>query len=68
MLLKRVDAADQRRLARTGRPADHDPLAGVHRQIDVAQHVELAEPLVHPDDLDRDIGQDLHRPAAGGGL
>ena len=52
VLLQPVDAADHRRLAGAGRPADHDALAALDREIDVAQHVELAVPLVHADDLD----------------
>jgi hypothetical protein len=59
VLLQRVDAADQRRLARPRGAADHDPLA-LDRQVDVAQHVERAEPLVHAPDLDGDLVRDLH--------
>ena len=55
-VLQMVDAAQQRRLAAAGRPADDDALAARHFQIDVAQHVEFAEPLVQGDDLDRDFG------------
>ena len=54
MLLQPVDAADHGRFAGAGRPADHDALAAHHLEIDVAQHVEIAVPLVHADDLDRD--------------
>jgi hypothetical protein len=32
----------------------------VDRQIDVAQHMKSAVPLVHLGDLDRDLGRDLH--------
>jgi hypothetical protein len=46
VLLEPVDAADHRRLARSRRPADDDPLALLHLQVDVAQHVELPVPLV----------------------
>ena len=46
VLLQPVDAADERRLAGARRPADHDPLAARHPQVDVAQDVELAEPFV----------------------
>src|SRR5947207_4562641 len=46
MLLEPVDAADQRRLAGTGRPADHDPLAARDIEVDVAEHVKVAKPFV----------------------
>ena len=49
VLLQPVDAADHGRLAGAGRPADHDALAARDAQIDVAQHVEVAVPLVHAD-------------------
>jgi len=52
MLLEPVDAADQRRLARARRAADHDALALAHLQPDVAQHVELAVPLVDVVEVD----------------
>ena len=39
--LEPVDAADQRRLARARGPADDDPLAGAHRQVDVGQDLEV---------------------------
>jgi hypothetical protein len=42
-----VDAADHGRLARTGRPGNDDALAAHHLEVDVAQHVEIAIPLVH---------------------
>ena len=67
MFLQTVDAADQGRFARSRRAADHDALTLVDRQIDVLQHVELAEPLVHPDDLDRDLVADL-QPGTVDGL
>ena len=41
-----VDAPDQRRLAGARWATDHDPLAARHRQVDVAQDVEISEPLV----------------------
>ena len=47
-----VDAADERRFARARRPADDDALAAVDGEVDVAQDVELAEPLVHSLDPD----------------
>ena len=57
MLLEPVDAADHRRLARARGPADHDALAAHHLEVDVLQHVEIAVPFVHVDDLDRDVGR-----------
>ena len=56
VLLQAVDAADHGRFAGAGRPADDDALAARDAQVDVAQHVEFAVPLVHADDLDRDVG------------
>jgi hypothetical protein len=44
--LQRVDAADQRRFARARRAADHDALALGDIEVDVAQHVKIAVPLV----------------------
>ncbi len=65
MLFEPVDAADQRRLARPGRAADDDPFAAIDGQVDVAQHVERAEPLVHLGDLDSDLVGHLHRATRG---
>src|SRR5690606_40732438 len=51
--LEPIDAADQRRLPRARRPADHDALARLHRQVDAVQYLEAAEPFIdvfHPDD------------------
>jgi hypothetical protein len=56
VLLQPVDAADHGRLARPRRAADDDALAAHHLEVDVLQHVELAVPFVHADDLDGDIG------------
>src|SRR6185503_6665912 len=44
--LEPVDAADERGLAGTRRPADDDTLAAFDAQCDVAQDVEITEPLV----------------------
>ena len=41
-----VDAADHRRLAGAGRPADDDAFALFDIKIDVPQHMELAVPFV----------------------
>jgi hypothetical protein len=47
MFFQAIDAADQRRFARTRRAADHDALALGHREVDVAQHMEIvAVPFV----------------------
>ena len=46
VLLQPVDAADQRRFAGSRRAADHHPLALRDVEVDVAQHVDVAEPLV----------------------
>ena len=45
--LERVDAADQRALPRATRPADHDHFAAAHTKIDVVEHVQITEVLVH---------------------
>ena len=55
VLFQPVDAADQRRLAGTRRAADDDTLAPIDGQVDVAQDVERAEPLVHVVDVDGDL-------------
>lgn len=47
MLLQAVQTADGGGLARPGRPAQHDTLALPHGQVDVLEHMELPEPLVH---------------------
>jgi hypothetical protein len=57
VLLQAVDAADHGGLAGARGPADHDALALGHAQVDVAQHVEIAEPLVHPDHVDGDVAR-----------
>src|SRR5437660_1169438 len=42
-------------------------IAALDLQVDVAQHVKLAVPLVHADDLDGDlIGRRLHRRGGSG--
>ena len=53
MALQAVDAANQRRLARTRRPADHDSLTARHRQVDVSQCMKsVAIPLVDFGEVD----------------
>src|SRR6185437_7558876 len=52
MFLQAVDAADHRRLARPRRSANHDAFAAADLQIDVAQHMEVAVPLVELNELD----------------
>ena len=46
-LLQPVDGADQRRLARARRAADHDDLALLDLGVDVDERVVVAVPLVH---------------------
>ena len=53
MLLKPIDAANERRLARSGGAANDDALAAPHREIDIAQGVKGAVPFVNADELDR---------------
>jgi hypothetical protein len=55
MLLEPVDAADHGRLAGSGGPADNDALAALDAQIDVAQHMKVAIPLVDADELNRHL-------------
>ena len=53
MLFKPVDASNERGLSRARRSAHNDTLALSDIQIDIAQHMELAVPLVdifHADD------------------
>src|SRR5690349_5194977 len=54
--LERVDAADQGRLARARRPADHDALALVDLEVDVAQHMKFAVPFVEAGNTDDGVG------------
>src|SRR3954466_7370934 len=51
-LLQRVDAADQRRLARARGATDHDALALGDVEVDVAQYVKMAVPFVERADAD----------------
>src|SRR5207302_4724095 len=51
--LEAVDRADECRLAGAGRPAHDHHLAAGDGEVDVAQHVQLAEPLVDAAELDR---------------
>ena len=61
VLLQPVDAADHRRLAGARRTADDDALAAHDLEVDVLQHMEVAVPFVHADDLDGDVGVgDVH--------
>ena len=55
MLLEPVNAADQGRLARSRGAANHDALAAPDGEVDVAQHMERAEPLVYAQHLDRRV-------------
>ena len=56
-LLQVVDAAQERRLARAGRPDDAHHLAALDRQVDALEHLEPAEALVHA------LGQHHRRPS-----
>ena len=47
VFLQAVDATDHGGFAGAGGAADHDALAAFHAEVDVAEHVELPEPLVH---------------------
>ena len=51
VFLEPVDAPDQGRFPRARWPADDNPFAPFNHQVDVLEHVELAEPFVHIDDL-----------------
>jgi len=51
-LLKVVDAADERRLARPGGADDDELLAGGDGKVDVLEDVDVAEVLVQVLDLD----------------
>ena len=52
VVFQAVDAADQRRFARTGRAADDEALAFFHVQVDVFQGMVFAVPLVEVVDVD----------------
>jgi hypothetical protein len=56
VLLEPIETADQRRLARARRPADHDALAAPDRELDAAQRLEGAEPFAETIDLDDGLG------------
>src|SRR5438874_7036696 len=51
-VLETVDAAQERRLAASRRPADHNALAARHFQINAAQHVKSPIPFVQAFDPD----------------
>jgi hypothetical protein len=57
VLLEPVDAADHGRLAGARRAADHDTLAAQDLQVDVAEDMKVAVPLVDLDHLHGDIGR-----------
>ena len=52
VLFESVDAADQGGLARARGTTNHDAFTACHMQLDVAQHVELAVPLVDTVEFD----------------
>ena len=56
VFLQPVDATDQGRLARSRRAADDDAFALADFEVDVLQHMEVAEPLVDAFQADDDIG------------
>src|SRR5690606_22196704 len=62
MRLQPVDGADEGRLARSRGPADHDALAALDGEVDVAERVVVAEPFVDPAHLDGDVA---HRRGHG---
>ena len=53
--LQPVAAAQERALARAGGPDDEHQLAGGDREVDRLQHLEVAEGLVQPPDLETRI-------------
>src|ERR1700730_2554564 len=53
--LQRVDAADQRRLARARRAADYDALAFGDLEVDVTQHMKIAVPFVEAGHADNRV-------------
>jgi bifunctional DNase/RNase len=67
VLFQPVDAADHRRFAGARRAGDDDAFSTHDLEVDIAQDVEITVPLVHIDDLDRNIGSEtviLERSAA----
>ena len=64
--LEPVDGAAQRRLAGAGRPDHHDDLAALDREVDVAQHVQVAEPLVDVVEDDEGVPAGTSRVVGGG--
>ena len=53
VLLQPIDATNKGRFSRPRRPADDDAFTRKDFEIDVAQHMEAAEPLVDADELNR---------------
>src|SRR5215208_5273246 len=64
MLLKPIDAADQRGFAGPGGAANDDAFTLVNREIDVAQDVKVAIPFVQADDVDGDLIGNFHLGSA----
>ncbi|MNE74199.1 hypothetical protein D3C80_1702600 [compost metagenome] len=60
-----VDAADQRGLSRTRRPAQDNALAFAHVQVDVAQHMIGAVVFVQSLDADHNLARVGVRGRAG---
>src|SRR3954469_20169462 len=55
--LQAVDTAYQRRLARTGRTAEHDLFTSAHSEINVAESLVPAVPFLHALHFDQDLVQ-----------
>lgn len=51
-LLKIIDATDERRLTRAGRPDHYELLAAFDGEIDIFEHMQVAKVLVEMLDLD----------------
>ena len=62
--LEPVDRAAQRRLAGAGRADDDDDLAALDGEVDVLEHVQLAEPLVHAVEDDERLARRGRAPAS----
>jgi hypothetical protein len=59
MLLKPIDAPDQRRFAGARRTADHNALSTPDGQIDVPQYVKASIPFMDTVESDRDVAARL---------
>ena len=59
MLFQTIDASDHRRFARPGRPANDDTFLAHDLEVDVAQNMKIAVPLVELDEFNRNGGLSL---------